>query len=216
MQGRKEFYKKLNDFFSTEWILNDKKFAEHNSVVIYSMDEYYSVDDFISFLKCQLNADLNSVKNMYMYILAIEEVKNRKSKVELYKKCWKKISDEIDLKKIELGREIEINVNDSLYYSGLGRLKIDDMDILINIFAGKKYSFFISKNDYISADNFAYDFLVKKISVCNLTDDIKEMISFCSLNKDFACSYGSYPGEYAFNVFIGNNDLMELEKISLI
>ncbi len=60
-------------------------------------------------------------------------MKDPKSRVERYKKIWKKLSEIVDTEFLEKGYEFEKKDGKQLYYSGIARFAFADLGKILNI-----------------------------------------------------------------------------------
>lgn len=85
---------------------------------------------------------------IYIYLIATEKVQNKDSKVEHYKKYWKKVSDSFDIHGFELGLEMEHEYKENYYYSGIAKTTLNNLDDLLKILefkGGKICNFYEQK-----------------------------------------------------------------------
>ena len=112
------------------------------------------ISDYSEFItKCidWIVSELPDTDETFFYLICNEEVIDKNSRVERYKKCWKKISDKFDISKFELGDEFEIEQVGQLYYSGIARFKADSLENVLRLLKVKqrKYFMFFSGKNYM-------------------------------------------------------------------
>ena len=219
MKKWKEYCKSISDYY--EWIGGDD--LDNLAVISYNASEMrYNKDKFGAYCKNELLNDLSRPDSIHIYLIATEKVKNINSKVEHYKKCWKKVSDSFDIQGFELGLEIGHEYNGNYYYSGIAKTTLDNLEALLKILElkGKKYVIFMSKKDYFQDISD-----IKKIILNYVLFDEYEDIDFhnifyqCKINHDIACRYGvdSIGAEFALiirkdklNEYISNEFISKL------
>lgn len=147
---------------------------------------------FFDYCSQQVKRNMIMGKELYIYLVAIEKVQNINSKVERYKRCWKKIANNFDLKFLELSREEEYFFNGGMYYAAIAKTNIFQLNKVLKIIDVKKnYSMFISHMNYlqeIEENNVS----VSDFVFLNSLDEIDKvkMIEICCKNHDVACYYG--------------------------
>lgn len=169
-----------------------EKIANINLISYNFTDANLDKEEFFVYCLQQVKKDMIMSKELYIYLVAIEEVQNPNSKVERYKKCWRKISTNFDLEFLELSKEDEYYLNGMMYYAAIARTNIFNLHKVLKIIdAKKKYSMFISRMDYLQEieENKIY---VSDFVFLNSFDEIDKvkLIEICSKNHDLACCYG--------------------------
>jgi len=217
MRKWKEYYENINSYY--EWF-EETDITETNetSVISYNAsDIVVDKEEFWNYCKQQFRSDLLMSKPLYIYMVASEKLTNPNSKVERYKKCWKKISNSFDLSFMQLSNEIEYQVKGKTFYSAIARMEISTLDNLLKIidFNKNKYSVFISDKDYIKEiennKKSVIDFLT-------LNDDgevdYAKLIDLCNINHDMACRYGTDSIGAEFAIIFNKKDVTNyLKKI---
>lgn len=190
MKVWKEYCNILSQYY--EWYPKDRNMDAN--LISYN-SEGFDLDKITFFDYCsrQMKEDLIDDSQLYLYMVAIEEVKDRKSKLERFKKCWRKLSDCFDVSFLTLGTEEDMVINNKLYFSAIAKTELYNLDKVLNILdAKRKYEMFISKNDYIRevADN---KYSVSDFVFLDSTYEIDfvKMIEVCSNNHDLICRYGA-------------------------
>ena len=112
------------------------------------------ISDYSEFItKCinWIGSEILDVDGLFFYLICNEEVIDIKSRVERYKKCWKKIADKFDIEKFELGNEFEIDKAGQLFYSGIAKFKADSLENALRILKVKQcnYLLFLSNKNYM-------------------------------------------------------------------
>lgn len=90
-----------------------------------------------------------------LYLIANVEVKDKNSKIEKHRKVWKLIQTEWQLDGFKLGPEIEINKNDSRYYTSLAVLEKESIQKSIEMISKypKRFTVIASnRSDVLSED----------------------------------------------------------------
>lgn len=151
-------------------------------------------DEFYQYCAKQIFHLLKEPERYSVYVIASEKIKDKNSKVEHYKKCWKKLSSNYDISKFELGEEILYTNNDESFYAGIARTSLHNLIDALRIVnaKGNKYIIFISKNDaskqfYMSVDH------MKKYMVYNQYGDVDYSNCFLQscLVGDISVRYGT-------------------------
>lgn len=221
MKKWKEYCESVRDYY--EWIVGDD--LDTLGVISYNaMRISYNKEKFWSYCKNELLNDLSNPGSIYIYLIATERVKNKTSKVEHYKKCWKKVSDLFDIQEFELGLEMEHEYNGNCYYSGIAKITLNSLEDLLEIleFKGKKYIAFMSKKDYFQ-DSGEIKNLISNYVLFNEYGDIdySNIFNLCKKNCDIACRYGvdSVGVEFALiirkdnmNAYMSNEFMSRLKK----
>lgn len=168
---------------------NDKKI----SVFSYNASDIHIIkEEFFNYCKNEILMDLTSEKEMYIYFLALEKINDVNSKVEKYKKCWKKISTEIDLDFLQLGAEIKVLKSDDYYYFAVAKTELCNLDKVLRVLDMKnRYCIFISDKDYMIGDEETAN-RISEFLVLNKYGEIDygEFIELSMKNDDIACRYG--------------------------
>ena len=88
-----------------------------------------------------------------LYLFANVEVEDINSKVVKYKKVWKSFKTTCKLETFIKGPEIELEIADKLFYSGIAQFSLKDFSTALDIISSnpKRYTIIASKNcDYLS------------------------------------------------------------------
>lgn len=190
MKKWKEYCKSIGDYY--EWIEGDG--LDNLAVISYNASEMNcNKEKFWAYCKNELLNDLSKPDSIYIYLIATEKVKNINSKVEHYKKCWKKVSDSFDIQGFELGLEIGHEYNGNYYYSGIAKATLKSLEDLLKIleFKGKKYVTFMSKKDYFQDISDIKKLILKYVLFDEYEDvDFPNIFFQCKNNHDIACRYG--------------------------
>lgn len=190
MKKWKEYCDNISSYY--EWIEDDEL---HNLVVIsYNILEInYNKQKFWQYCKNELLNDLLMSDSIYLYLIAVEKMKNKNSKVEHYKKCWKKVSDLFPIQMFELGLEVEYKYNGNYYYLGIAKTTLNHLEDLLKILEmkSKKYVTFMSKTDYFQ-DSSDINKLILKYVLLDVQEDINyhNLFYLCKNNDDIVCRYG--------------------------
>lgn len=151
-------------------------------------------EEFFDFCLQQIQKEIVLDESFYIYLIVLEEVLNPNSKVERYKKCWKKISDSIELDYLQLSKEIEYRLNDKLYYASIARTQIANLNKVLKLIDAKRYNryLFISDKNYFEGIEKNHVNLDDFIVLNSFEEiDYLQVIEKCILNHDMACCYGS-------------------------
>lgn len=221
MKKWKEYCENISNYY--EWIEGDA--IDNLAVISYNASEIsYNKEKFWEYCKNELLNDLSMPNSIYIYLIATEKVKNKNSKVEHYKKCWKKVSDSFDIHGFELGLETEHEHNGNYYYSGIAKITLNSLEDLLKIleFKGKKYVTFMSKKDYFQDISNNKDLILNYVLFDEYEDiDYSKVFYLCKNNHDIACRYGvdSIGAEFALiirkdkvNAYMSNEFISRLKK----
>ncbi len=193
MKKWKEYCSNIYEYYN--WI-KESEFSELNDILVISYNAsgtFVDKEEFWKFCKQELCADLVMNKPIYVYIFATEKVVNVNSKVEKYKRCWKKISNLFDLSCMELSNEIEYQVNGMNFFSGIAKAEISNLDYILKIIDSKEryYTLIISDKDYIKQVKNNEKLLFQFVSVNDYGEvNYENLIQLCKNNRDIACRYG--------------------------
>lgn len=189
-----EYSANIADYY--EWIL------KHNNIILKNMS-------VLSFNASSINSNISefyqySIKKLYMtlkypskyniYIIVNEKVKNVNSRVEHYKKCWKKIACEFDISKLELGNEIGYEYKEQFFYAGIAKTSITNMIDVMKIVNAKpnKCILFASLNNYMDKSYIDSGFIESYIAYNRYGDiDYSKCFIQCSINHDIGLRYGT-------------------------
>lgn len=198
--------KKIGDYYS--WLKDCSDGALSNCVV--RGLNAVQISDYSEFVNKCINwivSEIPSTDEMFFYLVCNEEVRDLKSRVERYKKCWKKISDKFDIEKFELGDEFEVEKSGRLYYSAIARFKTDSLENVFRLLKIKhqKYLLFFSKKNYMENSE-------KQKNIINewvLFDDGLELnyanfFAKCISEGDIPLRYGDVGDEAELAMVISN------------
>lgn len=217
MKKWREYSEKLSEYYG--WVtLSLEKEWDANLISYNATGIDLNKDEFFEYCLQQIQEEIVLYNSMYIYLIVLEEVMNPNSKVERYKKCWKRISASTKIDYLQLGEEIEYFNNDKLYYISIARTQICNLDKVLRLVDLKKqYRYlFVSHNDYFEKIE-KNDMKLDDFIALNCFDEIDypQVVEKCISNHDLACCYGndSTGIELAliFNIddknkYIGNNN----------
>lgn len=193
MKKWKEYSKKLSEYYG--WVTHNLETKWNACLISYNASGLHiDKDEFFDFCMQQVQNDIVLSNNLYIYLVVLEEVINSNSKVELHKKCWKKISSSFEIDFLQLGEEVLYCYDDKLYYASVAKTQIYNLNRVLKLVDLKKQHrfIFISENDYF--DNVEHkdikldDFI--KLN-CYGSIDYSHVVEKCIFNHDLACCYGS-------------------------
>ena len=193
MRKWEEYCDNIMEYY--EWSDKIANCQDKNISVLSFNAEDIVVDKEEFFDYCQAECFRKIDNNEYIfYIIACEKVEDKNSRVENYKKCWKKIYKKYDLRKLELLEEIECEKNREKYFLGVAKANINELAILLRILSDKKsmYSLFLCNKDYFRKDKIDKSFWMHFLKLDEY-DEIDEanIINICNMYGDIACRYGS-------------------------
>lgn len=219
MKKWKEYCETISDHY--EWMAG--KGIDNLVVISYNVSGINcNKEEFWQYCRNELLNDLSMPDSMYIYLVATEKVQNKNSKVEHYKKCWKKVSDSFDIQGLELGLEIEHERNGNYYYSGIAKMTLNDLEALLRIleFKGKQYVAFMSKRDYFQDIGDIKQLILKYILFDEYENvDYPNIFFLCRDNYDIACRYGVDSTGAEFALVIRKDEVnvyMSKEFVSII
>lgn len=192
MKKWREYSENLSEYYG--WYPKERKNTIDTNLISYNVTSaIIDKEEFFNYCLQQIKKDIVRDENIYVYLVVAEEVRNPNSKVERYKKCWKKLSNFFTLDFMQLSEEIEYSLNDMLYYIAIAKTDILNLNKVLKIIDARrnKYFMFISNKDYlkeIEENHIAIsDFIV--LNSFGEIDYLK-VIEKCSKNHDLACCYG--------------------------
>lgn len=142
---------------------------------------------------CQKEILLDILDSGKMYMIAVEQLKNPNSRIENYKKCWKKISERHDISGMELSEELRYQMGEKVFYAGIAKSSLTNIISMLKIMCeyGNKYFFFISDKDYFSQYQKIDKLIIPYLHFDKFYDiDNINAINICTKNHDIACHYG--------------------------
>lgn len=223
MKKWKEYCENICNYY--EWVAD---VIDNLAVISYNTSGVNNNKEiFWEYCKNELLHDLSMQDSIYIYLIATEKVQNKDSKVEHYKKCWKKVSDSFDIQGFELGLEMEHEYKENYYYSGIAKTTLNNLDDLLKIleFKGKKYVTFMSKRDYFQDISDIKKLILNYVLFDKYGDiDYTNVFYLCKNNHDIACRYGvdSIGAEFALIIrkddmknYMSNEILSRLKKNGL-
>lgn len=209
MKKCKEYCDNIYEYFG--WLkMPPNDMLDKISVISYNASGVtVNKEEFGYYCEKEIQADLQSNKHIYAYMVATERLVNVNSRIEIYKRCWKKLSNVFDLSFMQLSDDIEYKINEATFYSGIARADFSHLADIVKIIDSKQnyYTLFISDKDYLKQIYKGERHLAEFV---NLNDsgeiDYEKLIKMCNKNQDLACRYGidSISCELAF-LFNHNN-----------
>ncbi len=179
------------------------------------------ISDYSEFIvKCisWISSEIPDTDKSFFYLICNEEVMDIKSRVERYKKCWKKISDKFDIDKFELGDEFEIEKAGKLYYSGIARFKSDSLDEVLRLLKVKqrKYLMFFSNKNYMETNEIQKKIIDELVLFdYELKLDYANFFKKCVKEGNIPVRYGNVGDEAELALIISHNsDHDQNEKYS--
>ncbi|MCR4567433.1 MAG: hypothetical protein K5769_05250 [Pseudobutyrivibrio sp.] len=138
--------KKITDYY--HWVTQSE--LEQYIVHSYNATEVVDHTEFVSKCLEWVKTEIPSFEEYKFYLLCPEIVKDSKSRVERYKKCWKKLSETFDIGMFETSNEYEMDYEGQICYVGLIRSEIKYLNEIIKILKVKqqRYLLFLSRADY--------------------------------------------------------------------
>ena len=192
MKKWREYSENLSEYYG--WYPKERKNTMDTNLISYNVTSaIIDKEEFFNYCLQQIKKDIVRDENIYVYLVVAEEVRNPNSKVERYKKCWKKLSNFFTLDFMQLSEEIEYLLNDMLYYIAIAKTDILNLNKVLKIIDARrnKYFMFISNKDYLKEieDN---HIAISDFIVLNSFGEIDylKVIEKCSKNHDLACCYG--------------------------
>lgn len=82
---------------------------------------------------CQKEILLDILDSGKMYMIAVEQLKNPNSRIEKYKKCWKKISERHDISGMELSEELRYQMGGKVFYAGIAKSSLTNIISMLKI-----------------------------------------------------------------------------------
>lgn len=209
MKMWKEYCENVKDYY--EFVKNDSLKLDDMVVFSYNVSGInYNREKFWDYCKNELLYDLLMPDSMYIYLIATEKIKNYNSKIEHYKKCWKKIEDSFDIQGFELGLEIEHEYNGNYYYSGIAKTNLYNIEKLLKIldFKRNKYITIMSKQDYFDDIDDIRKKILDYVSFDKYENvDYSNSFWLCKKNQDIVCRYGVDSISAEFSLIMSKTDM---------
>lgn len=207
MKVWKEYSRNINEYYgwTNDGFQNDQIVMSYN---ISGVD--YCKEKFWEYCKNSLMEDLKDFHKMYVYMIAVEKIMDKNSKVEHYKKCWKKISDLLDEDNLELSSEMAYKNGNSDYYLGLAKTKAENIESIFKIIKNKenKYLVFMSYEDYFENAE-KYKEIVFECVTLGKYEEINypKFFAACNKRRNVACRYGTDSMSEEFALVIKRTDM---------
>lgn len=117
-------------------------------VMSYVAEGIIEKEEFFRFCQEEILSDISDRKNIYM--IAVEKIKKSNSKIENYKKCWKKVSEKYDISGMQLSEEFRYQKGEKIFYAGMAKGELSNISSMLKIMVeqSNKYIFFISDKNY--------------------------------------------------------------------
>lgn len=193
MKKWREYNGKISEYYG--WATKELEKEWDASIISYNASGIsLNKDEFFEFCTLQIQKEIGLCDALHVYLIVLEEVDNPNSKVERYKKCWKKISESAEIDYLLLGKEIEFCNNNKLYYASIARTQVQHLDRVLRLIDMKKqYRYlFLSPNDYLEKIDRNTMHLADYIPLNQFDEiDYPKVIGNCISNHDLACCYGS-------------------------
>ena len=178
-----------------QWISTEsKKRLESVNILSFNAKEInIETDEFYKYCFMELSKTLINPEKYSIYMILNIKLNNTNSRVEHYKKCWKRFSEEIDLSKLELGQEIGYTYNENYYYSGIAKTSFDNILEVIKIVNTRpnKCIVFASRNDYFKEEGKNENFMKDYIEYNRYGDIVyTKCFEQCSVKQDISIRYG--------------------------
>lgn len=194
-------WKEINNGVLNNILYFYNSYRTNNSVEINNIQDMFvmsyvseNVIEKAGFWKfCQKEILLDILDSGKMYMIAVEQLKNPNSRIENYKKCWKKISERHDISGIELSEELRYQMGGKVFYAGIAKSSLTNIISMLKIMCEyrNKYFFFISDKDYFSQYQKIDKLIVPYLRFDKFYDiDNINAINICTKNHDIACHYG--------------------------
>lgn len=128
----------------------------------------FSEEDWEKFLEITSRTFKHHLKNSELlngyefYLFGISEIGNPRSKVFKYRKLWKRLEQDFDIKNFVLGPEVDyLNHNQELLYASCANFSLSDFEKALRIVRQfpKNYVIFLSKQNDLMSQKFIKDFL---------------------------------------------------------
>ena len=194
-------WKEINNGVLNNILYFYNSYRTNNSVEINNIQDMFvmsyvseNVIEKAGFWKfCQKEILLDILDSGKMYMIAVEQLKNPNSRIENYKKCWKKISEKHDLSGIQLSEELRYQEGGEVFYAGIAKSGLSNLSSMLKIMdeRSNKYFFFISDKDYFSQYQKIDKLIIPYLRFDKFYDiDNINAINICTKNHDIACHYG--------------------------
>lgn len=160
-------------------------------VVSYVAEGVIGKEEFWHFCQKEILSDIRGGKNIYM--IAVEELKNPNSRIENYKRCWKKVSEKYNIADMQLSEDIRYQKEEIVFYLGIAKCELSKFSSILKIMdeQSNKYVFFISDKDYFNQYEKIDELILPFLSFDKFNNiDNVNAINICSENHDISCRYG--------------------------
>lgn len=189
-----EYSASIEDYY--EWVSrSNNKVIKKMGVLSFNCSgiDASNIDEFYQYCRKELYRTLKYPEKYNIYIIVNERIINGNSKVEHYKKCWKKVASKFDISKFELANEIGYEYGEHFFYAGIAKTSIANIIDVMKIANGKpnKCILFVSKGEYLKKSYMDSKFIESYIAYDQYGDiDYTKCFAQCSLNHDLGIRYG--------------------------
>jgi hypothetical protein len=156
------------------------------------------------------------LKDFQFYFIGNIEVRDPSSKIERYKKLWKSIQSECDVDSFIKGPEIELNVEDKLYFSSIASFNLDDFPIALKLVskAPHQNTIFASRRDHLLNENYI-SFLLRDSIIDKGTLNYHYLIDKICSEGDILFRWGDLFEEAEIALIFKNNLFDTFKKVTL-
>ncbi|PWA08429.1 hypothetical protein DCC39_14900 [Pueribacillus theae] len=151
-----------------------------------------------------------------LYLLANVEVSDKNSRIEKYKKVWKKLESEFAIDSFTKGPEIEITIQDKLCYSSIAMVEREDIPLALDIIskAPHRHTIFASKKENILDEDLIRARLNEAIGYELLELDYEYLINEYCPEGDILFRWGEVFEEAEIALIFKNELYESFQKIS--
>lgn len=145
-----------------EWIYEDKD-SKSRDISVFSINatEIFNADEKKVFMEVctkkikKIFKNDNLLSEYKLYLFANIEVDNTNSKVEKYKKVWKKIQLKWDVEEFNKGVEVELKIREKYFFSSIAEFNMKDTSTALEIISTipKTCTIIASKRENILSDS---------------------------------------------------------------
>ena len=189
-----EYSASIADYY--EWVSrSNNKILQKMSVLSFNGSGIAAsnIDEFYKYCCKELYRTLKHPEQYNIYIIVNEKVINANSKVEHYKKCWKKVASKFDVSQFELGQEVGYEYGGHFFYAGIAKTSITNLVDILRIVNAKpnKCVLLASKEDYLEKSYMENEFIESYIAYDQYGNiDYSKCFIQCGFNHDLGIRYG--------------------------
>ena len=211
-----EYCKNVREYY--EWI--PKEGGEFNNLRVLSLNASgieCNMDEFCQYCIDTLYKILKKPEEYVFYFIVYVKIRNKNSKMERYKKCWKSIADKVNIKNLKLGEERAYIRNNDIFYVGIAKGEVKNLHNIIEIAheKNKKCILFASKNNYDNFFDTEDDFIEKNMTFDRYGDiEYDKCISYFCSKREICVRYGTSFSEAELALIFRSEEFENIFNVS--